>query len=844
MSDLTFCGCCDGVERQTPLSVENRPGLSALAYRVGTHGRFKASMHAALGEQPGLAGLTTRDDADPTLALIDAWATVLDVLSFYQERIANEHYLRTAAERLSVLQLAREIGYELGPGVAAGTTLAFGLQTGPGAPETSRVPAGTQAQSLPGQDELPQTFETVEEITARAEWQAMRPRASAPVVPVRGTRGIWLEGVDLNLRAGDGLLLVGEEREDDPGSERWDFRRIKDVTLDRRRALTHVVFERGLGSYVPPVLPASDPTVYVFRQRAALFGSHAPDWRAMPDSIKRAYLGLASTTPVPVDAEPWGGQLTIGDISGIEAETFPDGPIYLDALYPEIVPDSWVVLAQPEYAEAYRVLEVAEDARTGFTLSSKTTRLELDGENLSFRFGDHVQETVVFAVSEALVRAEAPLVTPVEGATVVLSKPVTTIQEGQLVAFAGTDVDTGEAATEVATVARVNDVGGLPQLTLDAPLAHRYAREDDAGAGVVGARLNANVARATHGKTVAGEVLGSGDGSVPFQRFTLANKPLTHTASVAAGGASSTLEVRVNRVRWDEVPSLYQQPPDARVYTTRLADDGTVTVQFGDGVNGARLPTAVENVTATYRMGIGLDALVDAGQISLLMTRPFGVKDVTNPEAPTGADDPEKLADARDNAPLTVLTLDRVVSVQDVEDYARAFAGIGKAGATVLWSGERQVVHLTVAGAAGAEVVEGSDLFTSLIGSLDAARHVHAEIVVSPFAPRPFGLEAVVAVDPAALADDVLAAVEAALVAAFSFEARAFGQSVSTAEVLAAMQAVEGVVFVDLESLDGADPFANPWLVARPARWEGGAIRPAELLTVDPDRIDLTATSP
>ena len=141
-------------------------------------------------------------------------------------------------------------------------------------------------------------------------------------------------------------------------------------------------------------------------------------------------------------------------------------------------------------------------------------------------------------------------------------------------------------------------------------------------------------------------------------------------------------------------------------------------------------------------------------------------------------------------------------------------------------------------------MVEGSDLFTSLRGALDAARHVHAEIVVSPFASRSFGLRASVAVDTAHVADDVLAAVEAALAEAFSFEARAFGQSVSTAEVLAAMQAVGGVVSVDLDALGGADPFANPWLMARPARWEGGAIRPAELLTVDPARIDLTATAP
>ena len=59
-----------------------------------------------------------RDDDDFSIALLDAWATVADVLTFYQERIANEAYLRTATERLSVLELARLIGYQLRPGVA------------------------------------------------------------------------------------------------------------------------------------------------------------------------------------------------------------------------------------------------------------------------------------------------------------------------------------------------------------------------------------------------------------------------------------------------------------------------------------------------------------------------------------------------------------------------------------------------------------------------------------------------------------------------------------------------------------------------------------------------------
>src|SRR5918997_6470879 len=133
---LDECGCCEGLGVGTPAEVYNRPGLSAMAYRIGTHARFKRSMLARLSDSrlPALRDLNTRDDDDFTVALLDAWATVADVLTFYSERIANESYLRTATERVSLLYLARLIGYELKPGVAAGAHLGVEVENPPGAP--------------------------------------------------------------------------------------------------------------------------------------------------------------------------------------------------------------------------------------------------------------------------------------------------------------------------------------------------------------------------------------------------------------------------------------------------------------------------------------------------------------------------------------------------------------------------------------------------------------------------------------------------------------------------------------------------------------------------------------
>ncbi len=118
------CGCCEGTEKLTPMPTANRPGLDALSYRIGTHATFLETMKARLsglaldiptGEYDPkghpvtqaifpLVGLTTREPSDPAIALLDGWAMVADVLTFYQERIANEGYLRTATERRSVLE--------------------------------------------------------------------------------------------------------------------------------------------------------------------------------------------------------------------------------------------------------------------------------------------------------------------------------------------------------------------------------------------------------------------------------------------------------------------------------------------------------------------------------------------------------------------------------------------------------------------------------------------------------------------------------------------------------------------------------------------------------------------
>ncbi len=66
-----------------------------------------------------LPGWTTRTEADLGMALLELFAYVADQLSYYQDRVANEGFLRTAVEYESVRRLLSLIDYQMSPGVAA-----------------------------------------------------------------------------------------------------------------------------------------------------------------------------------------------------------------------------------------------------------------------------------------------------------------------------------------------------------------------------------------------------------------------------------------------------------------------------------------------------------------------------------------------------------------------------------------------------------------------------------------------------------------------------------------------------------------------------------------------------
>lgn len=921
LAGLTGCGCCHGVSIQTPVGIFNRPGLSAIAYRIGTHSRFKATLQAQLSSSafPALHPLSTRDDDDFTMALLDAWSTVADVLTFYQERIANEAFLRTATERLSVLEMARLIGYRLDPGVAAGTWLALEIESASGAfgqalaagnsiqaplqpPPPVTVEAGLKVQSIPGPGEDPQTFETIEGIEARVEWNGLRPRQTELHLPAPDDTQMYLKGTSTNLQAGSAIVIVGSERVEDPTSDHWEFRRVSQVEIDNVANRTRITLDQALGTGSPEAVdPGNSPKVYALRLRAALFGHNAPDWVTLPVALR-----IGDFLPESPDFIPG----AFADHKDKWADQkFPSGQesIDLDAVYPQIAVDSWIVLRNANNTELYRVENVAEASHARFNITGKATQLTIQDHNID-QFSP--RDASVFAQSEELELAEFPLDDPITGKEIVVQGRFDDLPSGRILLLKGKRMRV-RIRPEAADLELVSETDPSRSTDVTAgdsfivlqpatpvqgtPARHTWRLEDEAGfQGILEVSdeliefipadendddvvellelqsvdpedkthsritfsedlknvcdrttvvIFANVAPATHGETVR-EILGSGDASKEFQRFTLKQPPVTYVSAATPSGSISTLEARVNDVLWLEVPTFHGRGPDERIYVTRLDDDGKTTVIFGNGVEGARLPTGQANITAKYRKGIGLGGLLKPGQLSQLMTRPLGLKAAVNPLASEGAEDPDELEQARSNAPITVLTLDRVVSLRDYEDFARAYAGVDKALATRVWVGQSQGVFLTIAGPMGAAINEDSTTFNNLVEALETYGDPRTIVIVRSYRPRFFRVAGTVTLEPDRLIEVVEPLIVEKLRAHYAFASRQFGQPVARSGVIALIHSVEGVKWVDIDALyrSDEDAAAHALLAADFPHPGTQELLPAELLTLDPAPLDLEVT--
>ncbi|MFF3328188.1 putative baseplate assembly protein [Streptomyces sp. NPDC002888] len=829
------CGCV--TQPPTPLPTDNPPGASALRARVGTHPAFLAAMTRSLAgsAHPELAALTTRDPSDPALALLDAWACVADVLTFYQERIADEGYLGTATERRSLVELGRLVGYRPRPGLAADGRLAYTLDPDP-ADVPVTVPAGAQVRSVPDPGQESVLFETDEDLVARPSWAELRPRLRRPSLLTRGSAGrlrvVYADGLSTGVAPGDRLLFHFDDG--DPPVVRF----VEFVHADTEAGRTALVLREVLtlleddgGGEEEPEFVRLD----ALRVRAAPFGAAAP--------LKRRAVVIGIEAAADPDFEEWPLDKSLYEVDD-EMLRLP-----LDGDHPRIISGSWIVLDSPDDdGRPFHVSAVRSTGLAAYGISARITELTLDQP--WFTWADDLRLTAhrpytVHAQGEALPLADEPVDDPVEGDRIDLDRVVTGLPPSRTVLVTGTPVDGTEPTGEVArilTTEAVTDAhrpGAVPYtvLCLAAPLRRAYRRDTVTVWG--------NAVRATHGETKEEPALGSGDASRPGQRFTLGQHPLTYTAAPDSDGEQAQLTVRVGESTWHETAEIARAGAEEHAYELRTDDTGTATVTFGDGRHGARLPTGTANVAARYRVGLGRAGNLRAGQLSQPQTKPLGIAAVTNPLPTSGGTDADTDAALRGRAPLPTLAMDRLVGLRDYADFTLARAGIGKAVADRLAVDGRELVHVTVAGVDDAPVEPDSGVLTSL---LTAFRRYGDPGIPAAVAPRTrFNLvvHARVGIEPDRTATLLEPHLRAALGRVFGFDARELGQGAYLAEAVAALQGVPGVVFVDVRRF-GATRGTTPadadtvtgvaaHVPARPAHVGDTGVLPADLVVAAPD---------
>ena len=557
----------------------------------------------------------------------------------------------------------------------------------------------------------------------------------------------------------------------------------------------------------------------------------------------------------------------------INIATVPDAAhqkvLTLDSVYDGITVGSWVVVERPRKGTEIpgdaalklvttQVTAVRTASPTTYGIAGRCTELTLTDPWLDAHdvLLSQIRDATVHAAGLALRPADEPLGQDVHGNELELAERYDGLTPGRALIVTGERTDApGVSGTEAVVIAVVrhgsdlNVPGDYPHttLTLATGLRYRYRRDT--------VRVLGNVVAASHGES-RDEPIGNGDATVARQTFTLWQAPLAWLPTADPSGAVPALEIRVDGLLWHRADAFTGRGPTERIYVLDTAVDGRATVTFGDGVNGARLPTGHENVRARYRFGTGAAGDVAAGRVTQAVTRPLGVTAVTNPIPATGGADGDGPGLARRRIPLAATALDRLTSTADYADFTRSRAGIGRAAARQVFDGRRHVVHVTVAGVDDAPIDPSSGPLPALRAAFAAYGDPCLPVRINVREKVALWLAARVRLLPDHSWEVVEPRVRQALLRRLGYRGRELGQGAYLSEALATAQSVPGVDYVDVDVFGTTVRETRSVVPARPAEYDedvhevgdGGetlteiasayGIGLAELLRLNPDITD------
>ena len=694
-------GPCPCGQPQFPTVVCNPPNLPAIDYRAGDYLSFRDKLLRPAPGETQLTGWQPGAQGDLAVQMIEWWAYLADILSFYNERIANEAYLGTAILPESVNHLVQVLGYRPRPALGSKVTLAGLLASGARVPVT--LPKGMQVQSKAAPGVAPQVFEldtasqlqSPDIISAKVvpKNQFLLANAGAPAA----ANTLWLAGKVGGIKAGDSLLLINSKaRGASPTIA--DYAWISVTALQSTTSpLGDPVTALNFTPIVSTLAANAQASGYVLLRS----GQSSPLW-GFPTSTASLTLGtLVIRRRVGIGVPVLPITTTTVHFAGLARSLTPGGLFLLDATPGSgLAPVPRIVGTYSEqfwYANcgANADASVAPTSNTpppiGIPISTLTSsgvptgwaeKANVPSITVRYAFARVGDLTPVLQATDVAYPGGGTTLAPVN-ADQSFPDAETTV----LVEDGGGDASLG-FITPTAAGSALTLSPAQPTLALTSPIDAMY-----------------NLLPFSRGKTVPAEVLGSGNPVVTAQDFTLTNAPVTYfadLASVSGNGFSSTVQVSVTNVLWREVQSFYGQRPNAQVFVLREDDSGKTHVTFGDGLNGALLPTGTNNVVATYCYGAGA-ATPAAETLTVIQSPQPGLKALRNPLQPTGGADPDNPARLKTLAPQSVLTFGRAVSKDDYVAIALT-AGSDHASAAYVFDpiSQRPKVTLWVAGDANA----------------------------------------------------------------------------------------------------------------------------------------------
>ncbi|MGH8109150.1 MAG: hypothetical protein ACREO1_10610 [Arenimonas sp.] len=810
-----------------PKLIFNRPALSRIDYRIGNYADVRAHLLDQLNKQSVLAGWTHRASDDPGIALLEGDAIVADILTFYQTLYANETYLRTAQWPQSISDLVRLTGYRLAPGVAGEATFALSIKGK--LPVTVPMGFGLKAD-IEGIDKAVE-FETrsaLEAMPALSQFNLYRPRITPPIA--NGATVLRVSNLDVALKADDRLLLgepIGAVA--NPSrlantqivivEEVWDsfgyrYIRLKTPIMRSTAIASLQAYKLGetlrhFGHNAPATVatvlngvPSSRATSFLRRTSNTTYSEVTPNLSAYEFPLDREFKDIAVGNTVLIQGRFGSTSIStpvrftlVRDVSQLEAESV-----------------SW---------------GMQSGAASMLTLDS---RLRVIRNGIVFRFADIRSLSVLQVTADAFtVRAGHVNSNANSGQTLKYfgNREQAKQLEGRRLLMAPAEADAFEARVDAITVSNSNG-DSFHTISLDRTVTYSDFEYDAATVEVFG-----NIVDASQGKTLDRVAIGSGDARALFQSFALPKAPLTYLFdAVRTPAQTPALDVYVDGILWKRLDTLFNAGPKCQVYIVREDSEGNSVVQFGDGKTGARLPTGSSNVLAGYRVGIGAHGELKAGSKPTATGKLNELDKVFLPVDVTTGADAESADNARRSAPAKLQSLGRLVSLADYEAETRMLPNVLKVSARWAAPEGTPLIALTVLTQSGsnADLTQIRDALTAYSRCRGPARHP----VLAINGHKQFvHVDALVGYDPSRLVEDITKAIKLALGLSgeeangidgkdglFGLNRREFYQSIHTSEIIAAIQNVPGVTWVQLRAAralpPGSPPQTDPNQIALP----------------------------